>query len=105
VRLHNAAVDFYDVSLKGSTHRLQIVKLDVDVGPLHLPALDKPTSIGLHGTLKGVQHDGVIAISGRLTPATRDAKIAAAFTGVDLIALQPSCSRSAKAASGAAGST
>jgi len=89
VRLHNAALDFHDASLRSGMHRMQIEKLDASAGPIELPALDKPVRLDLQGRLKGVHHDGRIDISGRVTPATRDAKISAAFSGVDLIALQP----------------
>ncbi len=90
IHLDNAAIDFFDGSLKTATpHRLQLAQLDARAGPLALPGLDQAIDIDLSGVLKGVQHDGRIAIHGQLTPSTRDAKLAAQFHGIDMIVLQP----------------
>jgi hypothetical protein len=89
VRLVNAAVEFYDASVRQPPHRMRLEQLQAEVGPLWLPALDREIEIALKGVFKGPQRDGRLAIAGHLTPATRDAKIDARLSGVDLIALQP----------------
>lgn len=89
VRLRGAAVEFFDASVRRPAHRLRLQQLDADVGPLALPALDRPVGIDLKGRLDGPQRDGTVAITGHLTPATRDAALQARLAGVDLIALQP----------------
>lgn len=89
VTLANAEVEFLDASVRQPPHRMRLERLEADVGPLHLPALDQPVNIELAGVFKGPRRDGRLGLKGWLTPATRDAKIAARFSGVDLIALQP----------------
>jgi len=89
LQLVNAALDFHDASVRQPPHRLRIEQLQASVGPLVLPALDRSASIELHGSLKGVRGDGMLRITGELTPATHDAQLEARFSGVDLIALQP----------------
>ena len=89
VRLHGAAVDFFDASVRRPAHRLRLQALDAQVGPIVLPALDEPIEIDLAGRLDGPQRDGTVKLTGRVTPATRDAALKARLAGVDLIALQP----------------
>ena len=89
VRLRGAAVEFFDASVRRPAHRLRLQQLDAEVGPLALPALDRPVGIDLKGRLDGPQRDGTVTITGHLTPATRDAELQARLAGVDLIALQP----------------
>jgi hypothetical protein len=89
VRLVDAALDFFDATVRAPAHRLQIMQLQATIGPIALPALDAPIGVDLRGLLKGVRHDGGLEIAGELTPATRDARLDARFTGVDLLVLQP----------------
>jgi hypothetical protein len=89
VSLRGAAVDFLDGSVRSSMHRLQLVALDADVGPLKLPALDTPLQLDVSSRLKGPRHDGTLKLSGSFTPATRDAALDIRAAGVDLVALQP----------------
>ena len=89
IELKDVAIDFFDASVHGPTHRLRFESLQARVGPLDIPAFDSPTDIDLQATLKGPQKSGRIAIDGTVTIATLDAKLKAAVQGVDLIALQP----------------
>ncbi len=89
VELHGVAIDFFDASVHGPTHRLRFESLQARVGPLDMPALDEPTAIELQATLKGPQANGRIAIDGSVTFATLDAALDASVKGVDLVALQP----------------
>jgi len=89
VRLVDGALELYDASVRQPPHRLRIEGLQAQAGPIVLPALDAPVQLALHGALKGPRHDGRIAIEGEVTPATRDARVAANFAAVDLLALQP----------------
>jgi len=89
VRLANAAVEFFDATVRQPPHRMRLEQLQAEIGPLALPALDREIEIDLEGLVKGPQRDGRLALAGQLTPATRDAKIDARLSGVDLIALQP----------------
>ncbi|WP_374366329.1 DUF748 domain-containing protein [Piscinibacter sp.] len=89
VELHEVAIDFFDASVHGPTHRMRFESLQAQVGPLAIPAFDSPTDIALQATLKGPQKSGRIRIDGSVTIATLDAKLDAAVQGVDLVALQP----------------
>ncbi len=89
VELREVAIDFFDASVRGGTHKLRFESLQADVGPLAIPAFDEPTAIDLQATLKGPQTSGRITIDGEVTIATLDARLKAAVRGVDLVALQP----------------
>lgn len=89
VQLEDGAFDFYDASVRQPPHRMRIEALDVQAGPLHLPALQQPVKLALKGRFKGPQHDGDIRIDGHVTPATKDGQLKIRLAGVDLIALQP----------------
>lgn len=89
IALREVAIDFFDASVRGPTHKLRFESLRADVGPLAIPAFDEPTAIDLAATLKGPQKSGRITIDGSVTIATLDAKLKAAVQGVDLVALQP----------------
>jgi hypothetical protein len=54
-----------------------------------LPTLDQPIAVDLTGTLKGVEHDGLVATQGSFTPAAHDANVTLRMTDVDMIALEP----------------
>jgi len=89
VVLRDVAIDFHDASVRSGMHKMRFESLQAEVGPLDLPALDSPTGIDLQAVLKGPQRNGRITIQGEATIATLDAKLKAAVTGVDLVALQP----------------
>lgn len=89
VALREVAIDFFDASVRGGTHKLRFESLRADVGPLAIPTFEEPTAIDLAATLKGPQKNGRIAIDGTFTIATLDAQLTAAVQGVDLVALQP----------------
>jgi hypothetical protein len=89
IELKDVAIDFFDASVHGPTHRMRFESLQAQVGPLDMPAFDSPTDIELQATLKGPQKSGRIAIDGEVTIATLDAKLKASVQGVDLVALQP----------------
>lgn len=89
IELHDAAIDFYDASVRQPAHRLQLEQLAAQLGPIAWPALDRPAQIDLSAHFKGPQRDGRLTIAGELTPASRDAHLKANVRGVDLVALQP----------------
>lgn len=89
VELHDAVVELHDASVGVRPHRLRLERLDAQVGPLALPALDRPVEVAIDGVLQGVRRHGHVRVHGTLTPATRDAQLAVRLAGVDLVALQP----------------
>ncbi|WP_157603902.1 DUF748 domain-containing protein [Rhizobacter sp. Root1221] len=89
IELVDATVAFYDASVRQPAHRMRLERLNAELEDIALPALDRPVSVALQAVFKGPKRDGDISIQGQVTPATRDADIAARLTGVDLIALEP----------------
>jgi hypothetical protein len=84
------SIEFYDASVtRGAPHRLRLTDLQAEIGPLALPALDERVTLKLSATVKGVQRDGDVQLSGHLTPSTRDAQLKLDAKGVDLVVLQP----------------
>lgn len=99
LQLRDVSLDIFDASVArgGPPHRLRLTGLRADIGPLALPALDERTDIDLVATLRGSQRDGRLALSGQLTPATRDADVKLDAKGLDLVVLQPYLLRSGEA--------
>lgn len=89
VVLNNAAIDFFDASVRRPAHHMRIEQLQAELGPLVLPQLDAPLRLDLSGVFKGPRRDGQIRIAGTFTPATLDAHLKASVAHADLIALQP----------------
>jgi len=89
IELADAAVAFYDASVRQPAHRMRLEQLDAELEDIRLPTLDRPIAVALQAVFKGPKRDGNITIGGHITPATRDADIAARLTNVDLIALEP----------------
>jgi uncharacterized protein involved in outer membrane biogenesis len=90
VELDDATLAFFDASVQQRPPLpLRIERLQAKVGPLRLPALDRPIRIRLEGVFKGTQRDGRIAIAGEYTPARHDADIQARFSDVELAPLRP----------------
>lgn len=87
--LDDAAIDFFDASVRQPAHRMQLDKLDTSIGPIDWPALATLTAIDLRAAFKGPRRTGQLSIEGELTLATRDARLKADVRGVDLVALQP----------------
>ena len=84
------AVDLHDATLPGGkTQHLRFEQVHGMVGNLALPRLEQPIAIDLQGTLKGVERDGQVSLTGSLTPAAHDANLDVRLVGVDMIALQP----------------
>ena len=89
VELRNAAVDFYDASVRQPAHKLRLEQTTVKVGQVNLPALNGQTSLALDGVVKGVQRDGKVSIKGWVELASKDSEIQTRLAGVDLVAFQP----------------
>jgi hypothetical protein len=90
----DAALDFHDASIARPPHRVQLARLQGELGPLSWPALDRPVPVALNGALVGVAtgagaRHGELSVKGTLTPASRDADLAIRLRNVDLRALQP----------------
>lgn len=89
IALGNAAVDFYDASVRQPAHKLRLEQATIRVGQLQLPALTGHTSLDMDGTVKGVQRDGKVSIKGWAEFASKDSELQAKLAAVDLVAFQP----------------
>ena len=89
IELHDAALEFFDASVRQPPLRIRLDPLQIRLGKLTLPALGGRTSIALAGILQGPQSDGSINVSGWLAPASKDLEISTQLQGVDLVALEP----------------
>lgn len=89
VQLSNAAVDFFDASVRQPAHKLRLEKTTVRLGQLRLPSLAGQTSMELDGTVKGVQRDGKVTLKGWAEIASKDSEMRAQLAAVDLVAFQP----------------
>lgn len=89
VELKSAAIDFYDASVRRKPHRLRLEQLDATLENLQFPDLQGNTRLDLKGTIKGVRHDGTVAINGWIQLANKDSEISSKLKGVDLLVLQP----------------
>ncbi len=87
--LENAAVDFFDASVRQPPHKLRLEQTDLRLGRIAIPALTGQTTIALDGVTKGVRQDGKVSIKGWVEIATRDSELKVRLTGVDLVAFQP----------------
>ena len=89
-RVDRMAVDLYDNTLPGGAmHRVRFEQVHGSIDGIALPALMAPIAVDMGGLLKGVEHDGTVAIKGTLTPAKHDADLDFHLKDVDLIALGP----------------
>lgn len=89
IELTNAALDFYDASVRQPAHKLRLEQTVIKLGRLQLPALSGQTAISLEGTVKGVQRDGKVSLHGWAELASKDSQVQAKLAGVDLVAFQP----------------
>ncbi len=89
VELVNAAMEFFDATVKKPPLRIRLEQLHATVDDVLLPELKGHTQLDMQGVLKGVHNDGSISIKGWVEIATRDSEIVSQLRHVDLIALQP----------------
>lgn len=89
VTLRSAAIDFYDASVRQPAHKLRLEQTNVKLGQILLPALTGTTTLQLEGVVKGVHHDGKVAINGQIEIASKNSEMNTRLSGVDLVAFQP----------------
>ncbi|ATU63822.1 DUF748 domain-containing protein [Piscinibacter gummiphilus] len=89
IELVDAAVEFFDATVRQPPHRMRFERLNAELEDLALPGLDQPVQVALSAVFKGPKRDGDITLNGHVVPATRNGELNARLTGVDLIALEP----------------
>ena len=95
VRLKNAALDFYDATLRKPPYRVRLEQVEASLGQLNLPSMRGRSPLELSGVIKGVQGDGSYRLKGEVELASLDSELVTTMRNVDLTALQPYLLRSA----------
>lgn len=96
VVLSNAALDFYDATIRKPPYRIRLEQVEARLGKLHLPAMDGRSPLQLSGIIKGGRSDGSYHLKGDIELATRDSDLVTTMRNVDLTALKPYLVRSAE---------
>lgn len=89
IELNDAAITFYDASIRKPPLPIRTENIHADIDDIHLPSLTGRTAFDVSGTLKGVRHDGTLVLKGWAEIASKDSETRTRLRGVDLIALQP----------------
>jgi hypothetical protein len=89
IALRSGRVEFFDASIKQPAHRLRLEQLQASVEQLQVPSLAGRTAINIDGVIKGVRHDGKLAVGGWLELAAKNSRLNTRLSGVDLLTLQP----------------
>lgn len=89
IALNDGVLEFFDASVSRRPLKLRVEKLQASLGNLLVPDMDGKMPLDLAGTIKGVQRDGTLALSGWINVATQDLSMSTTLRGVDLVALQP----------------
>lgn len=89
IGLDDAAVTFYDGSIRKPPLPIRIEHLNAAIDEVLLPGLIGHTRLNVTGTLKGNRSDGTLAIKGWAEIASRESETSTRLRGVDLVSLQP----------------
>ena len=87
--LRDGALEFFDATVRQPAHKTRLEQLHVTVDDLRFPALDSRTKITMDGMIKGVRHNGRLAVDGWAELAKKNSDISLRLSGIDLVALQP----------------
>lgn len=89
IELKDAALEFYDASVRRPALKIRLERLQARVENLVVPALDRRMPLQLEGVVKGPQQDGRVTLRGWLTPASQESSITTELADIDLKALEP----------------
>jgi uncharacterized protein involved in outer membrane biogenesis len=89
IALNDGVLDFFDATIARPPLKLRLEKVQASVSDLLVPDLMGKTKFDLDATVKGVQRDGTLELSGWVNVPTQDSSIKTTLRGVDLVALQP----------------
>ena len=87
--LSDGVLEFFDASVAKPALKIRLEGLQATLGDLQLPALEDRMPLALSATVKGVQRDGSVSMSGWIHVPSQDSELKATLRGVDLVALQP----------------
>jgi len=89
VTLSNAAVEFFDASVRRPPLKIRLEQTQAEIGTVLLPDLTGRTSIALEAVVKGVRRDGKLELNGAMEIVSKDSDLKARLRNVDLVAFQP----------------
>jgi hypothetical protein len=89
ITLRDGVLEFFDATVTRPPLRIQLEQVQATVLDVVTPALTGKTRFDLTAVLKGVQHDGTVAIAGWVEIATRESSVKTTLRSVDLLAVQP----------------
>lgn len=89
IELTDAALDFYDASIRQPPLRLRLEQTRAGLMDLRVPELDTRSTLSIASTVKGQARDGLVAVDGWLVLASRESDLRVSLRGVDLAALEP----------------
>jgi len=89
ITLKDGVLEFFDSTIARPPLKLRLENVQASVSDLLVPELSGKTQFDLDATVKGVQRDGTLALSGWVNVPTQDSSIKTTLRGVDLVALQP----------------
>jgi uncharacterized protein involved in outer membrane biogenesis len=89
IELREGVLEFFDSSVRQPAHKTRLEQLHTTIDDLRIPALDSRSRITMDGMVKGVQHNGRLAVDGWAEIAQKNSDISLRLAGVDLVALQP----------------
>jgi hypothetical protein len=89
VALDDGVLEFFDSSVARPALKIRLEKVQASASDLLVPDLTGKTKFDVDATVKGVQRDGTLALSGWVNVPTQDSSIQTRLRGVDLVALQP----------------
>lgn len=89
VALDEGVLEFFDSSVANPPLKIRLENVKASASDLLVPDLIGKTKFDLEATVKGVQRDGSLDLSGWVNVPTQDSSIKTSLRGVDLVALQP----------------
>lgn len=89
IEVRNGVLEFFDATVRQPAHKTRLEQVYAKVDDLRLPGLAGRTGIQIDATVKGVQRNGKLLITGWAELASRNSEIATKLQGVDLVAMQP----------------
>jgi uncharacterized protein involved in outer membrane biogenesis len=89
IELSDGVLELFDATVRQPPYKVRLQQLHAGVENLLVPALTGRITLRLDGVVKGVQHDGKLAIDGWAELSSKNSEIKTVLHGVDLIALQP----------------
>ncbi|MDB5813884.1 MAG: hypothetical protein JWM03_804 [Rhodocyclales bacterium] len=89
IELIDGSIDFFDATLGGKLHRIQLGEIRGQLDNLKLPGVDEEESIRLQGTVPSSQGTGSFTLNGDVTPSNLDSALKLKLHDVPLITLEP----------------